>query len=136
MRSPFICIVDDDPIYQYAIGRQIEHCFPQQRTLKFHDAEEALEYLNQNSATPEMLPDVMLIDINMPIMDGWQFMEAYEKLIPVLSKNTKCYIFSSSINPADQLRALGIKSITGFISKPIEDGKLVKIINPVTQAGL
>lgn len=128
MKNQLICIVDDDHVYQYAIGRQIELCLPQERILKFYHAEEALDYFNRNSMTPEMLPEVMFIDINMPMMDGWQFMEEYEKLIPTLSKTTTCYILSSSINPTDQQRAHHIKSISGFISKPIEDERLIKIL--------
>lgn len=129
MRNQLICIVDDDHVYQYAIGRQIELCFPKQKILKFYFAEEALDYFNQNKLAPEMLPDIMLIDINMSMMDGWQFMEEYEKLMPLLPKTTLCYILSSSIDPIDKQRAHYIKSISGFISKPIEDEHLIKILS-------
>jgi CheY-like chemotaxis protein len=132
MKNQLICIVDDDHVYQYAIGRQIELCLPQQKIIKFYHAEEALDYFNQNKSVPEMLPDVMFIDINMPMIDGWQFMEEYEKLIPMLSKTTTCYILSSSIDPRDQQRAHHIKSISRFISKPIEDEHLIEILNKTT----
>ena len=78
-------------------------------------------------ASNTALPDIILLDINMPVMDGWQFMELFALLNPTLSKKIDVYMVSSSINKADIKRAKAITDISDFIVKPLDARSLGNI---------
>lgn len=90
----------------------------------FEDGREALKYLK--SVENVMLPEVLFLDINMPMLDGWEFMEALEELN--IGDKMNIYITSSSINPLDLEKAEKSPFIKGFISKPISPDKLKKVV--------
>ncbi len=81
-----ICVIDDDEIYQFTIVKILESIKVDKKILIFSDGEEALDYMIDNLYKDEELPDVIFLDINMPIMDGFQFMEEYVKLKPKMNK--------------------------------------------------
>lgn len=122
------CVIDDDEIYTFAVKRIIAHAEFAEKTLFFHNGKKALdffvEYLNQT----ELLPDVILLDINMPVLDGWQFMDEFVKLIPHIDKKITVYIVSSSIAEDDYNKAKSIEEVSDFIVKPITVAKLQDIL--------
>lgn len=65
------------------------------------------------------LPDIIFLDINMPIVDGWDFLEEFDKIKNSLPKTINIYMVSSSINAFDRVRAESQKLVNGYISKPI-----------------
>lgn len=79
------------------------------------DGKAALAYLSQ-AATP---PDLLLLDINMPIMDGWQFLDAFERLTPRLRDAVTVAMLSTSLNPEDRERAESRDSVHRYIRKPL-----------------
>ncbi len=130
MRKPFIiCIIDDDEIYQYTITKNIETHKLSRKLLIFSDGEEALDFMIDNVGNKKDLPDVIFLDINMPIMDGFQFMEEYVKIAPRVGKKITIYMVSSSVDPVDIERAKKISEISDYIIKPINSDDLKKIIN-------
>lgn len=66
------------------------------------------------------VPELILLDLNMPLMDGWEFLELFERDFPQFAERTKVYILSSSINPNDKERAATEKGVLGFIEKPLD----------------
>lgn len=119
-----IWVIDDDQIYQMIIKKLIKRSeiFDEQAYYKCtHQVFEALE----NTGT--FLPEVILLDINMPAMDGWQFIERLKSLFPDLAERTNIYIVSSSIAYSDKERAEDIPEITAFLSKPMTVEKLMQI---------
>ena len=81
MTKPFIiCLIDDDDIYKYTITRTIKTHKLARKILMFSNGEEALEFMIDNVGNNQNLPDVIFLDINMPILDGFQFMEEYVKI--------------------------------------------------------
>ena len=81
-----ICIVDDDEVYKFFVKKILKIKKLAENVLTFPDGEEAYNYIEQNKENPEKLPDIIFLDINMPIMDGFQFMEEYTKLKAKVAK--------------------------------------------------
>jgi CheY-like chemotaxis protein len=130
MTKPFIiCIVDDDNVYQFTTTRTIETHKLAKKILIFSDGEEAIKFLVDNLGNSETLPDIIFLDINMPIMDGWQFLEEYVMLKPKIGKKITIYMISSSVDPADLERAKKISEISDYIIKPINPEMLKEIID-------
>jgi CheY-like chemotaxis protein len=126
--NTIICIIDDDDIYQFTISRTLEIQHAAEQILTFPDGEMAFQFITENLDTPARLPDVIFLDINMPVMDGWQFLEAYEKIKSELLKKITIYLVTSSIDPTDVERARTISSITKYLTKPINPDMLRGLI--------
>lgn len=124
-----ICVIDDDSIYQYTISKTIKAYDLAKEVMIFSDGEEALDFFIRNIDHSENLPDIILLDINMPIMDGFQFMEEYIKIKPRVGKKIVIYMVSSSVDSRDLERAKNISEISDYLIKPIEPGKLISIID-------
>jgi CheY-like chemotaxis protein len=133
MTKPFIiCIVDDDDVYQFTVTRTIETNKLAKKILIFSDGEEALNFLSDNIGKNEQLPDVIFLDINMPIMDGWQFLQEYVHIKPRIGKKITIYLVSSSVDPVDLEKASKINEISDYIIKPITPVQLKEIIEKLT----
>lgn len=129
MHNPFIiCIIDDDEVYQFTVTKNIQSQKLAKKILVFSDGEEALQFLTANIGDNDAVPDVIFLDINMPIMDGWQFLEKYIHLKPRIGKKVTLYMVSSSVDPADTQRAKAIEEISDYIIKPITPEQLKVIV--------
>ncbi|WP_405327614.1 response regulator [Leeuwenhoekiella sp. LLG6367-2.1] len=136
MKDPFnICIVDDDDIYQFTMIKILESLNLSKKIILFSDGEEALDFMIGNLNRQNELPDVIFLDVNMPIMDGFQFMEEYIKIKPEVNKQIIIYMVSSSVDPVDIERAKSLNEISDYIIKPIKKGELVDIIKKLEEHG-
>lgn len=124
------CIVDDDKVYTYVLSRKMSLMNFCKSTLIFGNGLEALKYLKPILQSPEALPSLILLDLNMPVLDGWQFLDEFVKLTP--AKKITVYIVSSSIDEADHQRAAEYESVSDFIIKPITEANLHDILNEVS----
>lgn len=129
MSKPHIlCFVDDDEIYQYTIARSVRTHALAKKTLIFGDGEQAIGYLADNATNAEELPDIIFLDINMPIMDGWHFMEEFITLKPRINKQIVIYMITSSVDPIDYDHARRISEISDYIIKPIKPQMLKDLV--------
>jgi CheY-like chemotaxis protein len=115
--------IDDDNIVQFLHRVIIEEEPFCEQLIEAYNGEEALDYYENfaNGVEPiENLPDIILLDLNMPLMDGWEFFETFERRFPQYIEKTKVFILSSSINPADVSRAKAEKNIVAFLEKPLD----------------
>lgn len=120
-----VCMIDDDPIFVYGGKILLNRTHFCEEVVTFSNGLEAIEYISALSLDVNTLPDVILLDINMPVMNGWEFLEVYSKLqcaikIPI-------FIVSSSVNPADIKKASAFNTVYSFISKPLGRDALASI---------
>ncbi|NLR80745.1 response regulator [Chitinophaga eiseniae] len=114
-----IFIVDDDPIHQQIAKIMIERQAISNHIRVFSDAQDVLDYLRTNASSPEALPDLILLDLNMPVMDGWEFLEEYAGFCTQLPKNIRIFVLTSSIDEKDKERVSGYSFVTGYLTKPL-----------------
>ncbi|MFC0517532.1 response regulator [Mucilaginibacter angelicae] len=119
-------IVDDDSIYVYGLKKLIGKKELNTRLSHFLNGQEAINALKKTKEDHQ-LPDVILLDINMPVMDGWDFLNEFAKLKPQTGKNITVYIISSSIDLNDMHRAKNISEVSDYIFKPIKASHLTEI---------
>jgi len=132
MTKPFIiCLIDDDDIYQFTFTKGLKSSKIAKRILVFSDGEEAMDFMLDNVSNPEALPDVIFLDINMPVMDGWEFLEEFVELKPKVGKEITIYMVSSSVDPADVDRAKAISDVSDYLIKPVGEDQLSKIIEGI-----
>ncbi len=113
------CVIDDDEIYTFTIKRLIDKSQIASKTLYFENGKLALDFFNEFLHQAADLPDLILLDINMPVLDGWQFMDEFIKLSPHINKRITVYIVSSSVDQADINKAKSYEQISDFIVKPV-----------------
>lgn len=123
-----ICIIDDDEIYQFTAKSVIESTGVAKAILSFHDGEEAIEYFQLHNTEKDLLPDLVLLDINMPYLDGWGFLEEYIKIVPIIEKKITIYIISSSVDEVDLQKAEQLSEVSGYVIKPITTEKFYTLL--------
>ena len=88
----------------------------------------AIEFIkNLCTADKSLLPEVMFVDLNMPVMDGFQFIEGLIKQFPDVFETTKIVILTTSLDPVDQSKAKSISDKIIFLNKPLSEQSLHKI---------
>ena len=125
--NPVLAVVDDDEIFQIIARKMISICAPQWEIKSFTTGLDALNYLKQHSTLTSNIPDVILLDINMPVMDGWMFLEAYQELKGQLVKSMKIYLASSSIDSKDIERGKRNPNLADYIIKPLTIERIKQI---------
>lgn len=123
-----VMIIDDNNIDLYISSRLIIKKYFGKKVLEYSDGNEALKYLRDNQDTISALPQIIFIDIYMPLMSGFEFLEEYDKLPSDLKNHCKAYIISSTIDEKDILRANNDKNIVSFQVKPINKEFLSRIV--------
>ncbi len=119
------CIIDDDTINQFVFTRIIQNHHFTKEIITFPNGQEALSFLT-NNLDCQKIPDVIFVDINMPVMDGWEFLEHYTQL--KISKKVLIYLLSSSVNPADIEKSKRIPLVNSYFVKPIKTEQIQEII--------
>lgn len=114
-----VFIIDDDSIHQRIAQIMIEKHNLFSSHESYTNAQQALDFLNDNPDNTEDLPDVILLDLNMPVMDGWDFLDFFEDLQKKLKKKIRIYIVTSSVDEKDRARSQSYSTVRGFISKPL-----------------
>jgi CheY-like chemotaxis protein len=127
-----ICIIDDDPIVQFTLRKQIEHLPVPTEIFSFLDGEQALSFFK---AGPKVLPDIIFLDINMPILDGWGFMEQFAPMYPELNKEIPLYVLSSSTFEDDINKSKKYPMINDYLIKPLIGAAFTDVFTPLINKG-
>ncbi len=123
-----LCLVDDDDIFQLITQRVIAQTNLVDTIKVFSNGLDAMDFLRSVAQNAAQLPEIILLDLNMPVMDGWEFLEEFTLLKPRLEKKITIYVVSSSIAPSDIQRAEAINEVTDYIIKPITTEKLLDML--------
>lgn len=126
-------IIDDDPMASFYIKRLAELGELADIITIYDKARGAIDYLLFHKHAAEHLPDVILLDIYMPGLDGWGFIQEYAKIKDQLLKSIDIYIISSSGHLKDINKAREMQEVTAYIQKPVTKEKLKEIVRPVTK---
>lgn len=129
--NPIAMLVDDNEIDNFINQKMLEGCGFTNQVYVHTTARSALEFLkniDRNEEIPaELAPEIIFLDINMPMLDGFQFIDEFEKMSEKVTKNTKIVMLTTSVNPADEERSMTIKRIIKFINKPLTEGVLKEL---------
>jgi CheY-like chemotaxis protein len=131
MKKKEIWIVDDDNIYQIIVRKIISKIELFSSFSSYKNGKDAIDALKKAVENNENIPDVILLDINMPIMDGWEFMDEIVLYKSKLNQKIAIYIVSSSIAVQDKDKAKTYTEISGFLSKPITMDALYEIVSEI-----
>ncbi len=131
LSNPVIALVDDDKIFQLIASRSIKATQFSGKILQFNNGSEAIQYLEEHADDQNALPDLLFLDINMPLVDGWMFMEDYISLKSRINKMIRIYMISSSIDPKDVERAKAIREIKEYVTKPVSQQKFAELISEI-----
>ena len=122
-----ICIIDDDAIYAMLTRKKLLNSNFCESVSHFANGELAFQALKKMIENQEELPDIILLDINMPIWDGWDFLDEFSKLS--LEKKIILLVASSSNHPHDIEKAKSYPIVCGFVEKPITIEKILAELN-------
>jgi CheY-like chemotaxis protein len=114
-----VMLVDDNEIDNIINEKIIEANGFADSILVFQTGQEALDYLAENQNDDESLPEIIFLDINMPIMDGFQWLEDFERFTDLVKTKCRIIMLSSSISPKDIDRAASSRYVKKYLNKPL-----------------
>ena len=119
MKIKCILLIDDDRATNFLNEIVIKKTDCTDQIQVAGGGQQALEFLKSGLAGKSPWPDLILLDINMPMMNGWQFLEEFKKLKMVKKDEIVIVMLTTSINPEDQAKAETIEEVSGFRNKPL-----------------
>lgn len=126
-----VMLIDDNELDNFVNQKVIEANNFSEKIYLNTSGKSALEFLQNISVDSEMasalLPDIIFVDINMPLMDGFQFIDQFEKFAKGVNKSIKIVILTTSANPEDRNKANNYKQPIMFLNKPLTDESLLTV---------
>lgn len=123
-----VLVIDDNSIDRYIAEISIKKAGFAEEVVVKESAMEGLDYLSENSHDGAALPQLIFLDINMPGVNGFDFLEMFEKLPQVVQDTCDIMMLSSSLDPRDHNRVLESKHVSMFINKPLKREVLQEIL--------
>lgn len=133
MRTQLNCIllIDDDEPTNFLNKLTLEQTGCTRTIHVAQSGQEALDYLlniNGDAMPTNQRPDLIFLDVNMPAMDGWEFLERYRSLPPERKADIVLIMLTTSLNPDDELRTRTIPEVSGFENKPLSQQRVEKLL--------
>lgn len=129
-----LLVIDDDDINIFIIKKIVEKTGYNVEMVSKTNGQLAIDYLNTSISANGTLPHLILIDINMPVLNGWEFLEAYDRLN--ITQKVDMYMLSSSVYENDIEKAKTYKTVKGFISKPLSIERLTELLKLIEQQSI
>jgi CheY-like chemotaxis protein len=128
---PTICLIDDDEINRFVMAKTIRVSGIDASVITFPNGRQAMLEFLEHASDPAALPDLIFLDINMPLMNGWEFLEEFERLERLFAKDMAIYMVSSSIDARDIQRSKTYRHVIDFIEKPLTAEKISQLLDTV-----
>lgn len=122
-----VLLIDDSDADNYYHRFSIEKSGLTNSVESCTSALDALDRLIEALEGHAAMPDIIFLDINIPSVDGWEFLEHYKRCINIHHRHAKIFMLSTSVNPQDRARAEIHPLITGYISKPLTTEKFIQL---------
>lgn len=119
-----ILIIDDDEINNFIAAKLIDKIPPKAKVSTCINGKEGINFVKSKLDNQAEFPDIIFLDINMPIMNGWEFLEEYEQLKSNINKKVTINMLSSSVYNDDIIKAETFTTVNKFISKPLTVDKI------------
>lgn len=127
-----VLLVDDDDVTLMICKLRLKKSNFCEEVFTGENGEEAVQFIEDQIALPaeqRALPELIFLDLNMPVMDGWTFLEIFENKYLEIMPDTKIAILSSSVDPLDEERAATHPCVMGFINKPLTEINLKNLMD-------
>jgi len=122
-----LIVLDDDSIFHQIIDYAHANTGLYNYIHHYYKAEQLLDYLHTHQNDNDKLPDVIFVDINLPIVDGWTFLSDYDKLVDGFSKKIAVYVVTTSVRKEDKVKSDSYSFVEEFLIKPVPIDKLKEI---------
>ncbi|MFN3839789.1 MAG: response regulator [Cyclobacteriaceae bacterium] len=125
-----VMLIDDNEIDNLINQKMIEAASITENIYTHTGAKSAIEFLKNMEhldVADKVLPDIIFLDIDMPLMDGFQFLEEFEKLSTTAKKKCKIVMLTSSINPQDFNRSKKYENVKVYLNKPLTHDNIIKL---------
>jgi CheY-like chemotaxis protein len=126
-----VMLIDDNEIDNLINQKMIEASSIAEHILSHTGAKAALEFLRNVEkmavVKADMLPEIIFLDVDMPLMDGFQFLDEFEKLSDDIKKHCNIVMLTSSINPQDLNKAKKSSHVKKYLNKPLTQDVLEKL---------
>ena len=122
------CIIDDDPIFVYGtkkVMKEVDFCSD---VIVYNNGKEAINGLRNLVKEKKEMPSLIFLDLNMPVMDGWEFLDDFITITNNNIEKVHVYVISSSIDANDFIRARNYEIVNNYILKPITPEDLVAVL--------
>ena len=130
MSKRSICIIDDDKVYTFGIKKIIKNHLPGDTVTTHNNGKEALEHLRSMQEAGEELPDVILLDIDMPEMNGWDFLKEFDEVRNAVDKEIQIFVISSRIEAGKEsvYQVEWDDKVAKFVPKPVDVNRLKELL--------
>jgi len=116
---PRVILIDDDPTHHHLAKALMKHYSFFDEYKCYTDPKSALVDLVDAYYGTDSMPDMILLDLNMPDVTGWDFLEMFDNLRALVTKDIPVFIVTSSIDPNDEAKSQHYTAVKGFFSKPL-----------------
>ena len=123
-----VLVIDDDEPTNFLNQMIIEESGCAEQIKAVQSGQEALDYLTREKENWSKGPDLIFLDINMPAMNGWEFLEKYRQLDKERQARVMVVMLTTSLFPEDEMKAREIPEVSGFENKPLTPEKLDRIL--------
>lgn len=122
-----VSVIDDDKIFQYVMKKVIEASNRVDKIIQFEDGDQAIKYFLANKDNEESIPDLVFLDINMPFVDGWEFLDQFTQTT-FKKELITIYISSSSQSSYDMDKYLTYPKLKGYLIKPVSKLEFERVL--------